>query len=393
MLGKVFGVIPIESIDLFRNLSGVELDALRRIVQEKFYPAGSEIFREGDPADGVYIVKSGRVALAGTVGPMQRRVLMEIGPGEIFGETAVLEMRPRSTYAIALENTTVYLLPRGELLHFIERSPGLALVLLQKFSQRMREFNRRYIEEIVQTEQLAIIGRFARAIVHDLKNPLTVISLSAEQVCAPNTTPQQRTEALNRIRKQVEYIRALVEEILEFSSGTGSEMKLAPTNYAQFIAETISELQQQTALKSTRLTLANTPPPITLLIDPQRLRRVFVNLVSNAMDAMREGGVITFRFNLEPDGLVTEIEDTGPGIPPQIMDKLFHALVTHGKEHGTGLGLSICKQIVERHGGQIWARNKPEGGAIFAFKLPMPEKLNPQLRSELQKTSPVKKTN
>lgn len=364
-------MVSIESVDLFRNLNSVELAALRQIVQERFYRAGTDIFREGDPCDGVYIVKDGLVELSGTVGPVERRVLLRVGPGEIFGETAVLEMRPRSTCATAVCDTTVYLLPRGELLHFIERSPGLSLMLLQKFSHRMREFNRRYLEEIVQSEQLAIIGRFARAIVHDLKNPLTVIWLSAEQACGPNATAQQRSEALARIKKQVEFIRGLVNEILEFSAGPRAEVRLSPVNYAQFVGEVVAELQQQTAVRAVRVQLANLPPSVQLMLDPARMRRVFFNLVSNAMDAMREGGIITLRFESDQDGVVTEIEDTGPGIPSEVLDKLFQVFVTHGKEHGTGLGLSICKRIVENHGGIIWARNKPEGGAVFGFKLPL----------------------
>jgi len=69
--------------------------------------------------------------------------------------------------------------------------------------------------------------------------------------------------------------------------------------------------------------------------------------------------------------VVTELADTGPGIAPEIADRLFDAFVTHGKEYGTGLGLSICKKIIEDHGGRIWARNEPGGGAVFAFSLPV----------------------
>jgi signal transduction histidine kinase len=77
---------------------------------------------------------------------------------------------------------------------------------------------------------------------------------------------------------------------------------------------------------------------------------------------------------LRPSEIVTEIEDTGPGIAPEIIERLFEPFATHGKEHGTGLGLSICKRIIEEHRGWIVTRNEPGRGAIFTFGLPLPKK-------------------
>ena len=86
---------------------------------------------------------------------------------------------------------------------------------------------------------------------------------------------------------------------------------------------------------------------------------------------MRNGGTIFLRFNVEEKEIVTEIEDTGPGIAPEIADKLFQPFATHGKAHGTGLGLSICKKIILDHGGRIWAPSEPNRGATFCFSLPL----------------------
>jgi signal transduction histidine kinase len=99
---------------------------------------------------------------------------------------------------------------------------------------------------------------------------------------------------------------------------------------------------------------------------------LFFNLVTNATDAMPRGGRISLRFRSTPAAIVTELEDTGPGIAPEIAGQLFEAFVTHGKAHGTGLGLSICKKIIEDHRGWITARTEPGHGAIFEFGLPLP---------------------
>ena len=89
---------------------------------------------------------------------------------------------------------------------------------------------------------------------------------------------------------------------------------------------------------------------------------------------MPEGGKIVLRFVETPTEVVTEIEDSGPGIAPEMAGRLFEPFATHGKAHGTGLGLSICKRIVADHQGWISARSEPGHGAIFAFGLPRPKR-------------------
>ena len=363
-------MVTLESVELFRNLRPQELQALRQVTLERRYATGQDIFREGDPADGVYVVKSGRVEISGLINQTLRRPLVEIQPGGLFGEMAVIEHLPRSASATAAEDTTVYYIPRGEMLSFIERSPGLSLRLLQYISHRLREFTHIYLTETVQAERLVVVGRLARGIVHDLKNPLNIIGLTAELAALPNATPAMRTQATDRILRQIERINELVSEVLYFTQGSQTSVTLAPTDYSKFIQPLVEELRAETELKAVRLQLANAPPPAQVRLDPKHLRRVFVNLTKNATDMMDAGGSITMRFGQDDRGVVTEIADTGPGIAPEIVDRLFQTFATHGKDHGTGLGLSICKKIVEDHGGRIWARNDPAGGAVFSFALP-----------------------
>jgi signal transduction histidine kinase len=365
-------MVALESAELFRNLRPEELRALRQVTQERQFDAGQEIFREGDRGDGVYVVKEGLVEISGLVNQETRRVLSQIGPGGLFGEMAIIELRPRSASASAAKGTTAYFIPRGELLSLIERSPGLAMSVLQVISHRLREFNQHFLREVVQSERLAVIGRFSRSIVHDLKNPLHVIGLTAELACAPNSTPQARATAYERVRKQIDRITELVGEILHFTQGTGTSETLALTNYREFFNQILEELREEAAIKSSRLQVANPPPDAKVMLNPNRLRRVFLNLIHNATDVMPRGGDITVRFTFTPRELITEVEDAGPGIAPEIAGQLFQAFATHGKTHGTGLGLSICKKIVEDHGGRIWARNEPGSGAVFAFALPSP---------------------
>jgi signal transduction histidine kinase len=288
---------------------------------------------------------------------------------------AVIEDKPRSACAVTKADTSVYYLPRADMLTLIGRSPALALVLLREVSRRLREFNRQYLREVVQSERLAIVGRFARSIVHDLKNPLNIIGLTAELASMDRTTPEFRQQASARIRKQVERISDLIGEILDFTQGPQSDFVLAPSDYGAFVRHLLEELGPEASSKSVALELENPPPSVDLFIHPKRLRRVFRNLVHNATDAMSEGGKIILRFKATEHEVVTEVEDGGQGIAPEIADHLFDPFATHGKAHGTGLGLSICKRIIEDHQGWISARNQPGRGAVFAFALPRHQRM------------------
>jgi len=360
-------VATLASNPLFRNLSPAELQALQRIAQERRFAAGQEIFREGAPGDGVYFVKNGLVEISSGTGT--RRIFSRLGEGEIFGEMAVIELRPRSATASAAQETGVYFLPRGEMLAFIERSPGLAFALLQQISHRLREFNRLHLREILEAERLAVVGNFARSIIHDLKNPLSIIGLAAENFSNPSLNPEARDQIQSRIGRQVQRINDLVTDILVFTEGR-SRADLRPGNFRDFVLELVADLEQDTFAKAIRLVLENEPPAGLFPFDARGLGRVFHNLVSNASDFLDEGGQIFLRFKAGDGEILVEIEDTGPGIAPEIADKLFQPFATHGKAHGTGLGLSICKKIIEDHGGKIFARSEPGRGAIFCFTLP-----------------------
>ena len=365
-------MVTLEASRLFRQLKSADMAALRKAVRERTFRAGQEIFKEGDAGDGVYVVKAGLVEISAGVGQHSRQVFSQVAPGEIFGEMAVIEDKPRSASALAKEETVVYFVSRDDVLALIEHSPSLALGLLREVSHRLRQFDRQYLREVLQAERLSVIGRFARSIVHDLKNPLNIIGLTAEIAGMSQSTPESRQQAVASIRQQVDRISEMIGEILDFTQGTSSNLVLPPMDYSVFVRGVVEELRAESALRSVNVEFENEPPSQSLIINPKRLRRVFHNLMHNATEAMQNGGKIVLRFEVKPKEVITEIEDSGPGIAAEMNGQLFEAFATHGKTHGTGLGLSICKRILEDHHGWISGRNEPGRGAIFAFGLPVP---------------------
>lgn len=357
---------------LFETLSASELETLRKGCVERQYDPGAIIFQEGGQGDGIYIVKRGLVQISALLNNgKERRVLSRIEPGEFFGEMAVLDNEPRSGTASAETAATVYFLPRESLLQMLDTSPRLAVSLVREFSLRMRDFNRHYIQEVLQSERLTLVGRFARSIVHDFKNPLNIIGLAAEFMDMNMATPEMRKTATARIRKQVDRLTNMINELLEFTRGPQVATVLSNANYGAYVKESVEDLAPEAKDKDVELLFKNPPPDVFVAMDQKRLMHVFSNLIHNSVDAIGEAGRITIDFEVRPDEVVTRLEDSGPGIAPEILPRLFEAFATFGKAKGTGLGLSICKKIVEDHRGWIKARREEGRGAIFEFGLPL----------------------
>lgn len=362
----------IESCVLFKDLNPATLDALKALAEERLFSEGSIVFEEGAPGDGLYVVDAGEVEISVSLDGGPHRPVSRLGPGEPFGEMAFIENKPRSATARATLPTRLSFLPSAALLPIIEKHPALASSFLKQVSHRLRDFTQHYIRETLQTERLALVGRFTGSIIHDLKNPLNVISISAELLGDDAVDAALRKDSSKRIRRQVERITDMVGEVLEFTRTDQQTFVPLRMRYAQFLEQVLEEDRPVLAARGVRIELEGKLPEDELLMNPKRLHRVFVNLLNNAAEAMGGKGCIRLRFRADAKGITTEIEDDGPGIAPEVAEQLFDPFVTHGKPQGTGLGLAIARKIVENHKGTISAGNADTGGAVFRVWLPKP---------------------
>lgn len=332
------------------------------------FDPGEILFSAGDPGDGFYLIETGRVKIIAPFSGGETQLLATLGPGDTVGEMAVLDDAPRSATAQAETPTEARFLSRSELLQMLEEQPGVALKLIREFSARMRALNGKF----VQAERLATIGRFARTIVHDFKNPLTVIGLAAELACSDHTSPPLRQKAQNRIAQQVERMTQMLQELIEFTKPSGQQPQLRRVDFSRYMVPLAEEIRQEMAELRVQVVIEDEPPAVEVQIDPQRLSRLFHNLLNNAVDELPSGGQIFLRFRASGRELQIDVEDTGRGIAPEIAASIFTPFATHGKAHGTGLGLTICRKIVEDHGGRIWAAaSHPGKGATLSFTLPL----------------------
>ena len=353
----------------FVELLEAEAGTMGPVGRKVSFPAEHVIFREGEFGDGIYIIDEGAVEISAAMPERQCRVLSLLGKGEFFGEMAVVDEQPRSASATTRVETHARFITREEVWSLLGRSPLLLIALMREVSTRMRRSELRCTEDVFQAERLALVGRFAQSIVHDLKNPLNTIRMGVDVACVADSSPAVRAEAGTIVRAQVDRLAGMIQEVLEFTRGTARSLVLESSDFCEFIRGAIAEMQPVAAERGVRIECEGEPPATNVFMDRVRLMHVLNNLVNNAVDAMPSGGKITLRFRLADREVLAEIEDSGPGIAPEVATRVFEPFFTHGKSQGTGLGLSICKRIIEDHGGRIGVLNEPGRGAIFSFSL------------------------
>ena len=235
--------------------------------------------------------------------------------------------------------------------------------------------NAKLFERMVQSEQLSVIGRMAASIIHDLKQPMSVIRGFAELLGNPDMDPEKRRTFSDMILEDVDLFLGMTQELLDYSRGT---MKLQPqqVQIVDWLESVLRPLREDLARSQVKVaTDLNYRGPTSL--DPDRMRRVLNNIAGNARDAMPEGGIFTVTTRVGDGFWELELKDTGTGIPQELRARIFEPFVTSGKDHGTGLGLAIVREIIQGHGGEISVHSRvldeEEGhGPGTAFLITMP---------------------
>ncbi|GAC1531039.1 MAG: hypothetical protein NVS3B10_26780 [Polyangiales bacterium] len=220
--------------------------------------------------------------------------------------------------------------------------------------------------------RLSTIGSLVSGMLHDLKTPMSVIS-GYVQMMATDDDPALRAEYADLVLRQFDHIAAMQREVLDFARGERTVL-LRRVYVAKFFDDLAEQLRRDLARKHAPVELVmELRDRGTARFDEPKMLRALHNLTRNAVEAMGErGGTLTIVVARDPEGALTiAVRDTGPGIPPEIEERLFESFVTAGKKTGTGLGLAIVKKIAEDHGGTIAAKSTPQG-ATFTLRLPQP---------------------
>lgn len=229
-------------------------------------------------------------------------------------------------------------------------------------------------KKLVDVERLAAVGEFAARVAHEVRNPLTSIKGFTFLIGRPKTTPDQVQQYTALIIEEIDRLDTIIKDILHFSRQSVLHPK--EMSVEEVVDKALMLTEQQRTEAGIELVRTGRNDGIAVLIDPERMLQVFLNLIINATHAMNSGGALKILSKVDDDSVLVDIADTGCGIPPENLEQIFDPFFTT-KETGTGLGLAIAKRILTEHQGDITVDSKQNEGTTFTIRLPRNAQLKP----------------
>jgi signal transduction histidine kinase len=244
-----------------------------------------------------------------------------------------------------------------------EKTVGVVVIV-----EDITEF-RRLLDQIIQSEKLAEVGRLSAGIAHEINNPLAVIAYGADLLLREESLSSFQQELVERIAGESERLQALTGGLLSFSRPRETARNWTDLN--EILRDVLRLVRYEVTRHAIELkeTYGELPP---VYADPNKLKQVFINLILNASQAMKEGGILSVDTRRAADGWVeVSVADTGPGVPAAVREHIFEPFFsTKAEGEGTGLGLYICRNIVAEHGGRLFLETEEGKGTAFRLLLP-----------------------
>ncbi len=393
------------------GLAEEDLDVLTQAAVVRTFSPGEVICQEGEPGDAFFVIVSGRVDMLKQLDDESEKFLHDCGPGEFFGEMAIVQEGTRTATVRAAEPTTLLEIGQGAFLRVLGRSPSLAIRILVQMTGRLRDADHQAIVELRQANeelrralrQLERLDRtksdFIQVSAHELRTPVAALKGYAQIMQAD---PLVESEASLRVLVEgvvtsTERLHRVFDSILDMSRIVGADLEIHHSPVSISVVFQGIHVYFRDALEQRRLTmemegLSRLP---FCPADPDSLYKAFRHLVNNAIKYTPDGGSITVtgREVYVPDlgpCIEVAVEDTGIGIAPDDLELIFEkfyrtgevALYSSGttvfKGGGPGLGLAIAQGIILAHNGHIWAESPGYDeetcpGSRFVVQLPLRE--------------------
>jgi two-component system NtrC family sensor kinase len=242
--------------------------------------------------------------------------------------------------------------------------------MVDRLDTAKKELDQLHFQQMERADRLASVGEMAAGIAHEIKNPLTGIAAAITIIRDDFQPSDPRKEIINEMLEQIKRLDKTVNDLLFFGKPTLPEPAWVDIN--SVLKKTLLFAAQHRGGKNVekRLELAEGLPPV--YVDSKQIQQVFLNLILNALQAMRDGGILTITSaTFERGGekwVRASVADNGPGIPSPILEKIFTPFFTT-KAQGTGLGLAICHKLIAQHGGDITVRSEDGQGTVFTVDL------------------------
>lgn len=256
---------------------------------------------------------------------------------------------------------------------FMARDISKMKRLIEQLTKSKEQLQNAYVQlqdgkdELVRSEKLAFTGRIASSIAHEIRNPLSNIVMSIQQLKKVINPEDLKNKHIEIIERNAERINYLITELIDCARPPKLELK--PYDIHRLIDDILGSTQHKIISQRISVIKRFTSESSIITMDNEHIERVFLNIILNAIDAMPKGGELTIVTETDGNFFVVKIQDTGAGIPEEDIIRIFDPFFST-KAGGVGLGLTVCYGIVVSHGGTIEVESKPKEGSIFTVSFP-----------------------
>ncbi len=326
------------------------------------------IFEEQTEPDALYLILEGSVGFTKLKNDGTRQYVSEAGEGAFFGEVGVFTGERRALGAVTVRPAVVCRVPERTVKRIIEDAEPVRKIL-ESVIHHLNSTTDHYLQEVMRTEKLTLVGTMVSSILHDFKNPFSIISLGAHMIEQRYGDDPRTTKICQNMESQIRRMVNMANDLAAFARGE-NEIEIAHVSIDRLF-EYFRELNQP-FFKDSQVRISLESRGIALQGDASKLLRVLQNLVSNAIEALHDAeieGQVEVAAQDDGDNVLLTVGDNGPGIPADIRDNFFEPFVTQGKNEGTGLGTAIVKSIVNAHHGEIDFQTSAKG-TTFTIRLP-----------------------
>lgn len=326
------------------------------------------IFPENSKPDALFLILEGNVAFTKEKLDGSLQNVSQSGEGNFFGEVGVFTGEHRALGAAALGQCRIARVPEATVKRIIEDAEPVRKIL-ESVICHLKSTTDHYMDEVMRTEKLTLVGTMVSSLLHDFKNPFSIISLGSTIIGQKYKDDPKTAKICANIESQIRRMVNMANDLAAFARGD-SQIEVAYVSIDQLF-EHFRELNTP-FFKDQMVKLQMQGHGTSLQGDASKLLRVLQNLISNSIEALRSAdidGEVLVEASENDKILTLTIADNGPGIPQDIRDNFFEPFVTHGKSEGTGLGTAIVKSIIDAHHGEIEFTTSAQG-TTFTIRLP-----------------------
>jgi signal transduction histidine kinase len=353
-------VARLRNSEIFADLDEADLISIAGFCREENYQDGHTVLVEGQPANSMFIIERGKVALEkkvqiGRHTTPRNATIDYVGPGQIAGFSALTPPYLYATSAVCIEPTRVLYIDAEQLRDYLTEQPKAGYPIMLKLARLIGFRYRGSIDTL--TYFLSIVS-------HELRSPLAAIENYLQTMLGgfAGELTQKQEKMIKRCVVRVTDLRALISDVVDLARMRPEQIQ---ADFEWFDpgetgTESIEDVRLAAAEKNIRIRVVPPAKFEPIVGGHRRLRQVFTNILNNAIKFSPPDSTITFRAWYEPDQLIFEVEDEGPGIPQEEMGEVFKDFFRAsnvGDTPGMGLGLSIAKNIIEAHNGEILVRS------------------------------------